>query len=289
MTSTLQSPSSIPDMTGRTVVITGATSGIGLATARAIGAAGGRVVLAVRNTSKGSAVATSIPGDTLVRELELSDLASVRRFADAWDEPIDVLVNNAGTSVPALARTTDGFEMQFGTNHLGPFALTNLLLPHITGRVVSLSSQAERMGKLNLDDLNWDRTPYKENSAYASSKLANVLFTAELQRRLAAAGSTVTAAAAHPGFVSTNMTGQTTGFTRLLVRYLAQSPEEGSLPVLLAATGDIPGDSFTGPERFMHMRGGAELIGRSKQAADPALAARLWDASEKMTGVSFPL
>ena len=276
-------------MTGRTVIVTGATSGIGLATARALGGAGARVVLAVRNAEKGSSVRHSIPGDTTVRHLDLSDLASVRRFAAEWDDPIDVLINNAGVSVPSLARTKDGFEMQFGTNHLGPFALTNLLLPRITGRVVSLSSQAERMGKLDLDDLNWERTAYSESRAYASSKLANILFIAELQRRLVASGSSVTAAAAHPGLVATNMTGQATGISQLVTRLFAQSPEDGALPVLLAATGDLPGDSFTGPERLMHMRGGAELIGRSKQAQNPALAAGLWDASERMTGVRFSL
>jgi len=276
-------------MTGRTVIVTGATSGIGLATARALGGAGARVVLAVRNAEKGSSVRHSIPGDTTVRHLDLSDLASVRRFAAEWDDPIDVLINNAGVSVPSLARTKDGFEMQFGTNHLGPFALTNLLLPRITGRVVSLSSQAERMGRLDLDDLNWERTAYSESRAYASSKLANILFIAELQRRLVASGSSVTAAAAHPGLVATNMTGQATGISQLVTRLFAQSPEDGALPVLLAATGDLPGDSFTGPERLMHMRGGAELIGRSKQAQNPALAAGLWDASERMTGVRFSL
>ena len=283
------SPSTLPDLTGRTVVVTGATSGIGLATARALGAANARVVLAVRNTTKGQDAASSITGDAIVAHLDLSDLRSIRQFAEEWQGPIDVLINNAGISVPKLERTVDGFEMQFGTNHLGPFALTNLLLPHIRGRVVSLSSQAERMAKLDLDDLNWDRTPYKKSRAYATSKLANILFTAELQRRLAAAGSLVTTAAAHPGFVATNMTGGTTGFTRLMVRLLAQSPDDGALPVLMAATDDIPGDSFTGPQRLLHMRGGAELIGRSKQAADPVLAAELWNASEKLTGVSFPL
>jgi len=276
-------------MTGRTVIVTGATSGIGLATARALGGAGARVVLAVRNLEKGSSVKPSIPGDASVCHLDLSDLGSVRRFAEDWEGPIDVLINNAGVSVPALARTADGFEMQLGTNHLGPFALTNLLLPQITGRVVSLSSQAERMGRLDLDDLDWERTTYSESRAYASSKLANLLFIGELQRRLVAAGSAVTAAAAHPGLVATNMTGQSTGLNQLLTRLFAQSPEDGALPVLLAATGDLPGDSFTGPERLMHMRGGAELIGRSKRAQDPALASHLWDASERMTGVSFPL
>ena len=153
---------------------------------------------------------------------------------------------------------------------------------------MSVSSQAERMGRLNLDDAGWERTRYKESRAYAASKLANLLFTAELQRRLSAAGSSVTTAAAHPGLVATNMTDQTTGVTRAMVRLLAQAPQDGALPVLLAATGEIPGDSFTGPQRFMHMRGGAQLISRSKQAADPALAGRLWEVSEELTGVTFP-
>jgi NAD(P)-dependent dehydrogenase (short-subunit alcohol dehydrogenase family) len=281
--------SSLADLSGRTVVVTGATSGIGLATARALAAVDAHVVLAVRDTEKGSRVASSMPGQTVVRQLDLSDLRSVRRFAEAWDGPIDVLVNNAGVSSAELTRTQDGFELQFGTNHLGPFALTNLLLRHITGRVVSLSSQAERTGKLDLEDLNWERRPYKESGAYAASKLANLLFIAELQRRLSAAGSSVIAVAAHPGLVATNMTAQTTGLIRLLVRLLAQSPEDGALPVLLAMTGSFPGASFTGPERLLHMRGGAELIGRSKQAQDAELAARLWTASEQLTGVSFPL
>jgi NAD(P)-dependent dehydrogenase (short-subunit alcohol dehydrogenase family) len=279
----------LPDLTGRTVVVTGSTSGIGLATARALGAANALVILAVRNTEKGAEVASTIRGETVVRALDLADLSSIRHFAAEWDGPIDVLINNAGVSVPTLQRTVDGFELQFGTNHLGPFALTNLLLPHITGRVVALSSQAERMGKLELDDLNWERTPYKESRAYAASKLANILFTGELQRRLAAAGSLITTAAAHPGLVASNMTGGETGLMGVMVRRFAQSPDEGALPVLLAATGNVPGDSFTGPERLMHMRGGAELIGRSKTAQDAGLAARLWDASERMTGVSFPL
>jgi NAD(P)-dependent dehydrogenase (short-subunit alcohol dehydrogenase family) len=289
MSSPLQTTLLPQGLAGQSVIITGATSGIGLATAQALAAQDARVVLAVRDTQKGSRVASSIPGETDVRRLDLSDLGSVRQFAEAWKGPIDVLINNAGVSSPTLERTQDGFELQFGTNHLGPFALTNLLLPHITGRVVSLSSQAERNGKINFDDLNWNRTPYKESKAYATSKLANLVFISELQRRLTAVGSDVTAVAAHPGLVATNMTGQTTGLTNLIVRLMAQSPEDGALPVLMAATADIPGDSFTGPERLLHMRGGAELIGRSKRARDPALASRLWEASETLTGVRFPL
>jgi NAD(P)-dependent dehydrogenase (short-subunit alcohol dehydrogenase family) len=280
----------LPDLAGRTVVVTGASSGIGLATARAFGAAHARVVLAVRDTAKGSVAAASIPGETDVRRLDLADLDSVRRFADDWTGPIDVLVNNAGVSSATRRLTRDGFELQFGTNHLGPYALTNLLLPHVTGRVVALSSQAERTGRINFDDLNCERTPYRESRVYAASKLANLLFITELQRRLTEAGSPVMAAAAHPGLVATSMTEGSGGtLTQLIVRYLAQTPEQGALPVLFAATADIPPGAFTGPEHLLHMRGGAELIGRSRRSQDPELARRLWRASEDMTGIKFGL
>lgn len=279
-----------PDLTDKTVIVTGANSGIGLATAKALAGYGARVVLAVRNAAKGMAAAAATPGPTEVRQLDLADLASIRRFADDWQEPIHLLINNAGISSPEFERTVDGFELQFGTNHLGPFALTNLLLPHVTGRVVSVSSQAERMGRINFDDLDGEHTRYKQSSAYATSKLANLLFSSELQRRLNAAGSKVLAVTAHPGFVATNIYDRASGLgTKLMLRLLAQSPEDGALPVLHAATGDVPGDSFIGPEHWLHMRGGAEPIGRSKTARDPQVARRLWDVSEKLTGVSFRL
>ena len=289
MTSTLQSAADLPDLAGRTVVVTGATGGIGLATARALASANARVVLAVRDVEKGRRVAATIAGETEVRALDLADLASVRRFAEGWTDQVDVLVNNAGVSVPTRRLTKDGFELQLGTNHLGPFALTNLLLPHITGRVVSLASQIERMGRLDFDDLQMQRRAYTESKAYAASKLADLLFIVELQRRLTAVGSAVTAVAAHPGLVATDMTGGSTGLAQLVTRAFAQSPDDGALPVLLAAVGDVPGGSMTGPEHLLHMRGGAEVIGRSKQAKDPALAARLWTVSEQLTGTTFPL
>jgi len=287
---TTYTAAAVPDLTGKTAIVTGANSGIGLAVSKVLAGRGARVVLAVRDTSKGADAASSIGGNTEVRHVDLASLASVRAFEAEWDGPIDLLINNAGISVPTLQRTVDGFELQFGTNHLGPFALTNLLLPQITGRVVSLASQAERMGHLDFDDVDQRQTPYKESRAYAASKLANLLFIAELQRRLRATGSRVSATAAHPGFVATNIYAQATGpGTRLALRLLAQNAAEGALPVLMAATADIPGGSFTGPERYLHMRGGAELIGRSKQAKDVELAARLWTASEQLTGIPFGL
>ena len=274
-------------LTGKTAVVTGANSGIGAAVAKWLAGHGARVVFAVRNTEKGERAAAATAGITEVRRLDLADLASVRAFADGWDEPIDLLVNNAGVYTKTLQRTADGFELQFGTNHLGPFALTNLLLTRITGRVVTLSSQAERTARLRFDDLNWERTPYKGARAYANSKLANLLFTAQLQRQLVAAGSAVTATAAHPGFVSTGMYDGSTGVAALAVRLLAQNADAGALPVLYAAMADIPGGSFAGPEHLAHMRGGAQLIKRSKTAQDAELAGRLWTASEQLTGVQF--
>jgi NAD(P)-dependent dehydrogenase (short-subunit alcohol dehydrogenase family) len=278
----------VPDMTGKTVIVTGANSGIGLATAKALAARGARVVLAVRDVAKGLRAAASIQAVTDVRQIELASLDSVRAFAQAWNGPIDVLINNAGTSSPTLRRTADGFELLLGTNHLGPFALTNLLLPNIVGRVVMLGSQAERMGRINFDDLNWERTPYNAFRSYANSKLANLLFTQELQRHLSAAGSGVIATVAHPGFVATNIYAQATGLSRLLVR-LAQSAEMGALPVLYAAVADIPGGSFVGPKDFMHMRGAPELINSSKTAQNEELAQRLWAVSEQLTGFRFAL
>lgn len=283
----------IPDMAGKTVIVTGASSGIGLATAHALAGAGARVVFAVRNTEKGRAAAAATVGVTEVRELDLASLASVRAFAAGWDGEIDLLINNAGVAGPELARTADGFEMQFGTNHLGHFVLTNLLLPHITGRVVTVASQAERLGHIDFDDLNWEHKPYRGSPAYAQSKLANLLFTAELQRRLDAAGLGVLATAAHPGFVATNIYNhpdrRPSNLSAIMLRLLAQDAAMGALPTLYAAVADIPGNSFAGPSHFVHMRGVPMLIGRSAAAQNANLARRLWAVSEQLTGVSFPL
>jgi NAD(P)-dependent dehydrogenase (short-subunit alcohol dehydrogenase family) len=278
------------DLTGRTILITGATSGIGQATAAAVADRGARVILAARNTDKGARVAADLAGGAgfhAVRQLDLANLDSVRRFADETTERIDVLVNNAGVSNSTLLRTDDGFEGQFGTNHLGHFLLTNLLLPLVTSRVVTVSSQAERMGRLDLNDLNWHSRPYNGGRAYADSKLANLLFTLELDRRLRKAGSDVRAIAAHPGLVVTPIydgpAGQKPGIWHRLLPVLGQGPEQGALPVLLGITEDLPGGTFTGPEYMFHMRGGAQVIGLSSAAKSEALAAELWAASEELT------
>jgi NAD(P)-dependent dehydrogenase (short-subunit alcohol dehydrogenase family) len=281
-------------MTGRTVIVTGANSGIGRAGASALAGAGANVVLAVRSIEKGQAAAAGMPGNTDVRRLDLSSLESVREFAQGWTGEIDILINNAGVMVPPLSRTADGFELQFGTNHLGHFALTNLLLEQVTGRVVTVSSTGHRMGRIDFDDLNWERKPYRAWRAYGQSKLANLLFTSELQRRLSDAGSGVLAMAAHPGYAATNLQFHSGNKPFELIgalgnRVLAQDEDGGALPTLYAAVADIPGDSYAGPGGFMEQRGPAKLVGRSGAAKDAAVARRLWEVSEELTGVRFPL
>jgi NAD(P)-dependent dehydrogenase (short-subunit alcohol dehydrogenase family) len=284
----------IPDLTGQTVIVTGANSGIGRVAARELAAKGAHVVLAVRNLDKGEAAAATMNGGTEVRKLDLASLASVREFASAWDGNIDLLIDNAGVMVPPLGRTADGFETQFGTNHLGHFALTNLLLEHVTGRVVVVASGAHRFGAIDFDDLQWERKPYKAWRAYGQSKLANLLFTAELQRRLTAVGSPVLATAAHPGYAATNLQFHSGRgwFDRLNVlsnRLIAQDDNGGALPTLYAAVADVPGNSYAGPSGFMELRGAPKLVKRTAAAEDMDVARRLWDVSEQLTGVSFPL
>ncbi|WP_114853181.1 oxidoreductase [Brachybacterium sp. YJGR34] len=278
-------------LAGRTVVVTGANSGLGLVTARALADAGAHVVLAVRTPATGEQAAASMPGTVEVRRLDLADLTSVRAFAEELEGPVDVLVNNAGLMVPPLGRTADGFELQMGTNHLGHFALTGLLLPRLRDRVVTLSSIGHRMGRIDLEDLNWRRRPYRAMPAYAQSKLANLLFTAELQRRLGAAGSPVRALAAHPGVSSTALfhRGQRPTLSARFAPLIAQPAEVGAQPTLAAAAADLPGDSYVGPGGLLEMRGAPALVSRSRRARDVETARRLWDVSEELTGVRFPL
>ena len=282
-------------MTGRTAIVTGSNSGIGRAAAAALAAAGANVVLAVRATDKGEQAAATMSGRTEVRRLDLASLESVREFAAGWDGgEIDLLINNAGVMVPPLSRTAEGFELQFGTNHLGHFALTNLLLEQVSGRVVTVSSTGHRIGRIDFDDLNWERRSYRAWQAYGQSKLANLLFTAELQRRLTEAGSTVLAMAAHPGYAATNLQFHSgkklqDWVSQVGNAVLGQSEEGGALPTLYAATADVPGNSFAGPGGFMEQRGPAKLVGRTGAAKDMDVARRLWEVSEELTGVRFGL
>jgi NAD(P)-dependent dehydrogenase (short-subunit alcohol dehydrogenase family) len=284
----------LPSLDGRTIVVTGAASGLGLVTTRELARAGAHVVLAVRDTAKGERVAATMAGTLEVRALDLAELASIRSFAAAWDGPLDILINNAGVMAVPERRTKDGFELQVGTNHLGHFALTNLLLPSVTDRVVTVSSAAHQFGRLRLDDLNWERGRYGRWRAYGQSKLANLLFTLELQRRLAQAGSPVRAYAAHPGYAATNLQGHTSSALQHALmsvtnRLLAQSPEMGALPTLFAATQDLPGAAYVGPDGPQEQRGHPALARRTKAALDADTAKRLWELSEQLTGTTFGL
>ena len=283
----------LDDQQGRRFLITGGNSGIGFAAARFLARAGAQVTIAVRDPAKGQQAAAEIGGDTQVRVLDLADLDSVRAFAAETTEPIDVLINNAGVMAPPLGRTAQGFETQFGVNHLGHFALTNLLLPMITDRVVSVASGAHRRGRIDLGDLNWERRRYQRWPAYGQSKVANLLFILELDRRLTAVGSTVRALAAHPGYSATNLQSHSGSpvLDRMMAvgnRIFAQSQDMGALPTVYAASQDLPGGSYVGPNGRSETRGYPTLVGRSAEASDTKLAAALWQASAELTGVGFP-
>ncbi|MFD4367192.1 oxidoreductase [Rhodococcus sp. NPDC058521] len=281
----------IEDQHGRTFVVTGANSGLGEVAARALGAAGAHVVLACRNVDKGRAVASEIGANAEVRELDLADLASVREFAAGIDS-VDVLINNAGVMALPLRRTADGFEMQFGTNHLGHFALTGLLLDKVTDRVATMSSALHQVGAIDPKDPNYQRRKYRRWPAYGQSKLANLLFTYELQRRLAAARAGVRAVAAHPGYASTNLQGRTESFQDRLMKLggdlLAQSAEMGALPMLYAATQPkVIGGAYYGPDGLFEQHGYPRQVSSNGKSRDEALAATLWDLPEELTGVTY--
>ncbi len=281
----------LPSFAGRTVIVTGANSGLGAVTARELARVGAQVILAVRNTGKGEAAARDMSGDVEVRRLDLQDLSSVRQFADDVDT-VDVLINNAGVMAVPHGVTADGFESQIGTNHLGHFALTNLLLPKLTDRVVTVSSVMHWMGYISLRDLNWTSRPYSAWVAYGQSKLANLMFTSELQRRLNTAGSPLRALAAHPGYSHTNLQGRTgrkfgDAVMSLATRLLASDAEFGARQTLYAASQDVPGNSFIGPS--FGMAGRSRPVGRSPLAKRAATANALWELSERLTETKFPL
>ncbi|MCV7103272.1 oxidoreductase [Mycobacterium palustre] len=281
----------LPSFAGRTVIITGANSGLGAVTARELAAKGAQIIMAVRNTGKGEAAARHMSGDVEVRQLDLQDLSSVRRFADGVDRA-DVLINNAGIMAAPYALTVDGFESQIGTNHLGHFALTNRLLPKLTDRVVTVSSMAHWPGRIAFDDLNYTNRRYSPWLAYSQSKLANLLFTSELQRRLDAAGSPLRSLAAHPGYSHTNLQGASgrklgDALMSAVTRAVATDADYGARQTLYAASQNLPGDTFVGPR--LGYLGRTQPIGRSRRARDPAAAAALWELSEQLTGTRFPL
>jgi NAD(P)-dependent dehydrogenase (short-subunit alcohol dehydrogenase family) len=281
----------LPSYAGRTVIVTGANSGLGLVTARELARVGAKTILAVRSMDKGTQAAATMSGDAEVRSLDLQDLASVRAFADGVDR-VDVLINNAGIMAVPYAQTVDGFESQIGTNHLGHFALTNLLLPKVTERVVTVSSQMHLMGYVSLKDLNWKSRPYSAWLAYGQSKLANLLFTSELQRRLNAAGSLLKAHATHPGYSATNLQSHSSGaFGKVFQagnRIVATTADFGARQTLYAVSQDLPGDSFIGPRYAMRGPTGPTAL-RSPMARDAKKAAALWELSEQLTDTKFAL
>jgi NAD(P)-dependent dehydrogenase (short-subunit alcohol dehydrogenase family) len=292
----------IPDQTGRTAVITGANTGLGYETAKALAVKGAHVVLAVRNLDKGKNAADRIAqaapaASVAIQQLDLTSLDSIRAAADqlrSAHDTIDLLINNAGVMFTPKSTTKDGFELHFGTNHLGHFALTGLLLdrllPVAGARVVTVSSAAQRTGRIHFDDLQWDRE-YSPMGAYCQSKLANVLFTYELQRRLT--GTHTIAAAAHPGASRTELDRHTPLRLRAITgpfELIAQSAAMGALPTLRAATDPgVLGGQFYGPGGFAEWRGYPEVVTSSERSYDVDVQKRLWTVSEELTGVVFPV
>jgi len=296
-------PDEIGDLSGTTALVTGANSGIGLVEARELARHGADVVLAVRNTDAGEAAAeriraTGVPGTVRVEHLDLASQASVHALAERFDGPLDLLVNNAGVMTPPRYRaTSDGFELQFGTNHLGHFALTGLLMPHLLAapapRVTTVSSIAHHRGDGAVVEGN-PATGYDTQVAYGRSKLANLLFAAELQRRATASGSRLTSTAAHPGISGTNLIASRDGMgatpligtlTQWVVRAIFPNPDQGAEAILYAATDAAPG-SYSGPTGFRETRGPVGEAKLSPWAQDETLAGLLWERSEELTGVS---
>lgn len=299
------STADIPDLTGRHAIVTGANSGLGYVTARRLAERGAQVTLTARDAAKGrralERLAEAVPAAKVtLGSLDLADLASVREFAAGWSGPLHLLVNNAGVMALPKRTTADGFELQLGTNHLGHFALTGLLLGALLdapgARVVSVSSTAAFTGRIAFDDLDGDRR-YTPWGAYGQSKLANLLFTEELNRRAARTAVDLLAASAHPGFAVTNLqstSARSRGATlegaalAAFGRLLGQSADDGALPTLYAATSPaVRGGGFYGPRAISMLRGGAGPSWAPPRAHDPILAARLWEVSSERTGVDF--
>lgn len=291
----------MPDQKGRVAVVTGSSSGIGYEAARALAVKNAMVVIAVRNLKKGNDAAEKIKAghrsaDIKVMELDLADLSSVRRFAEKFTSDysrLDLLINNAGVMVPPYSKTSDGFELQFGTNHLGHFALTGLLLDMIIktpgSRIVNVSSGAHKFGDLNFEDLNWETRSYKKARAYGDSKIANIYFTYELQKKLRDAGYETLVAAAHPGWTATELQ-RHAGLFRFLNNFLAQGIEMGALPTLYAAVGpDVEEGDYFGPSGLGEMRGYPKKVESNGLSHDKEIAARLWRVSEELTETKYPL
>ncbi|MGW0250456.1 oxidoreductase [Nocardia goodfellowii] len=285
-------PTQIPDQTGRTFVITGANGGLGTETTKVLAAKGATVVMACRNAEKAQAVADSIPGDVRTATLDLADLASIRKFADTSGE-FDVLVNNAGLMNIPFSRTKDGFETQWGVNHLGHFALTGLLLDRIADRVVTLASIAHKqLPKFHIDDLNYENRRYQRNLAYSQAKLSNLMFARELQRRLREAGSAKRSYAVHPGVSATDLFARTQTpldwVSKPFIRMVGHAPAKAAHSTLFAATmPDADPETYWGPTRLFQSQGPVEPAPSTSLSQDKELWRRLWEESERLTGVTY--
>lgn len=291
-------PSRLGNLTGKRVIVTGATNGVGLGTARALARAGAHVILAVRNTELGAQRASEISaigGSTSVVKLDLADLSSVRAFPDLLDGPVDILINNAGALTDRRIDTADGFEMTLGTNLLGPFALTNLLLPAVRSQIINVGSDAHRSATLHLDDLHLRRHKWTRLGAYAQSKLAVMLWGLELDRRLRAAGSPLITHLTHPGWVASNLSNVGDAplmslahkAVKVVADRLANDIDEGAAPTLYCISEPIPPGSYVGVTGRFGLRGGPVLIGRTPLACDYDTAARLVAFAERETGTKL--
>ena len=289
-------PSRLGNLTGKTVIVTGATNGVGLGTSRALAKAGAHVILAVRNTELGEQRAgDAIGGSTSVLKLDLADLSSVRAFPDLIDGQVDILINNAGTLTASRADTVDGFEMTLGTNLLGPFALTNLLLPRVRSQIIIVGSDAHRFATLRLDDLHLRHHKWTRLGSYAQSKLAVMLWGLELDRRLRAAGSPLVTQLTHPGWVASNLSHLSDSplmslshkAVKVVADRLANDIDEGAGPTLYCISEPIPPGSFVGVSGRLGLRGGPVLIGRTQAACDYDAAARLVAFAEEETGTKL--
>ncbi|CAJ1587526.1 SDR family NAD(P)-dependent oxidoreductase [[Mycobacterium] wendilense] len=291
------STSRLGNLAGKRVIVTGATNGVGLGTARGLAHAGAHVILAVRNTDLGAQRATEIGGSTSVIKLDLADLASVRAFADQLDGDVDILINNAGALTERRRDTVDGFEMTLGTNLLGPFALTNLLLPRIRSQIINVGSDAHRSATLRLDDMHLRHHKWTPMGAYARSKLAVMLWGLELDRRLRAANSPVVTHLTHPGWVASNLSqvsdkpvfAVTHKVVRAVADRLANDIDAGAAPTLYCISEPIPPGSYVGVSGRLGLRGGPVLIGRSVLACDYDAAARVLEFAENETNTALAL
>ncbi len=291
----------IHDQKGKVVVVTGSTSGIGFEAARVFASKNAEVILAVRNINKGKNAAERIISQTQnsqvsVMELDLSSLKSVKNFAEKFNEKftrLDLLINNAGVMIPPYSKTEDGFELQFGTNHLGHFALTAHLLEIIekteNSRIINVASSAHKMGNINFDDLNWEKRKYKSWNAYGDSKIANLYFTYELQNRLKKKGSKVLVTAAHPGWTATDLQ-RHNSFFEFMNKFFAQNIEMGTLPTLRAAVEEnIEGAEYYGPNGWQEWKGYPIKVKSNSLSYDKNIAKKLWEVSESLTNVKFNL